>query len=416
MILKELERVGVIQRAISGNITQKQVSEIIGLSERQIRRIVKRIRKEGNQGICHQGRGKTGNRKLTKELRKKVIDVYKEKLTGFGPVFAAEKLFELYNIKISHETLRLWLIEEEIDYPNRRKRPHRRFRERKEHYGEMLQIDGSHHDWFEGRGHKCVLMGYIDDATGKVFGRFYDYEGTYPALDSFNRYAQKNGLPMSIYVDRHTTYKSPAKPSIEDELKGEASKSQFERALAELGVKVIHAHSPQAKGRIERLFRTFQDRLVKEMRLASVNDIEQANRFLEEYLISYNTKFCVEPAKPEELHRPVLDEKVLAAALCIKEDRTVRNDGTISHNRKLYQLDGNAAIKKVVVEERLDGKLYISHKGLILKYKPITQRPLKKEEKKVKTGFKKQKPAADHPWRKRQKKKVTKSDVTFSSA
>ena len=167
----------------------------------------------------------------------------------------------------------------------------------------MVQMDGSHHDWFEGRGPYCVLMSYIDDATGKVSGRFYEYEGTIPAMDSFKRYIQKNGLPMSVYLDRHTTYKSTAKASIEEVLNEEVPLSEFERALKELEVKVIHATSPQAKGRVERLFRTLQDRLVKEMRLRGIRTIQEGNGFLKQYLPVYNRRFSVAPREEDDLHR-----------------------------------------------------------------------------------------------------------------
>lgn len=188
------------------------------------------------------------------------------KYSDFGPTFAAEKLSGRDKIKIGKETLRRWLIENGLHKKRRKPRPHRLYRDRKASFGEMLQVDGSEHAWFEDRGPKASFIGYIDDATNVVFGRFYTHEGTIPALDLFYRYVQKYGLPVSMYLDKHTTYRSTAKPSIEEELDGKASQSQFQRALSELGVKIIYANSPQAKGRIERLFETFQDRLVKELK------------------------------------------------------------------------------------------------------------------------------------------------------
>ena len=178
--------------------------------------------------------------------------------------------------------------EEDMPYEKRKGRKHRQWRERKHHFGEMVQMDGSHHDWFEGRGPKCVLMGYIDDATGTVYGRFYDYEGTIPAMDSFKRYIKRYGIPQSVYLDKHSTYKSTAKQSIEDELEDRKLMSQFEKSLQELGVKVIHAYSPQAKGRVEAAVRTFQDR-VNEMRLAGVKSVDQANEFLIKNIFQYTT-------------------------------------------------------------------------------------------------------------------------------
>lgn len=256
---KELRYLHVIHKVLEGEITQGKAAELISLSERQVRRIVQRIREEGDAGIAHRSRGRHSNRKRPQKLKERIIALYQEKYEGFGPTLAAEKLLELDEIEISDETLRLWLIEAGLWEGRRTRKKHRQWRERKAHWGEMLQMDGSHHDWFEGRGPKCVLMAYIDDATGRVFGRFYEYEGTIPAMDSFRRYIRKYGLPMSVYLDKHSTYKSWAKLTDEDIMAGrEEPLSQFQRALQELGVQVIHAHSPQAKGRVERLFGTLQ--------------------------------------------------------------------------------------------------------------------------------------------------------------
>ena len=243
----ELKRLHVIQKVLERVIKQVAAAEILSLSGRQIRRIVKRIRREGGSGILHKSRGRPSNRRIPHKIKNRVIKLYQTQYKDFGPTLASEKLLERDRIEISDETLRRWLIETGDWKKTRKHRGHRQWRERKHHEGEMVQMDGSHHDWFEGRGPRCVLMGYIDDATGKVFGRFYDYEGTIPAMDSFKQYIEKYGFPMSVYLDKHTTYKSTAKPTIQDELNNSAPLSQFERALRELGVEVLHAHSPQAK-------------------------------------------------------------------------------------------------------------------------------------------------------------------------
>jgi hypothetical protein len=258
-------------------------------------------------------------------------------------------------------------------------------------------MDGSHHDWFEGRGPACVLMGYIDDATGRVYGKFYGYEGTIPAMDSFRGYMRKHGIPLSIYLDKHTTYKSPAEPTIEEELQGIEPMSQFERAMSELGVQVIHAHSPQAKGRIERLFGTFQDRFVKEMRLCGIGTIEEANRFLKAYLPLYNKKFAVKAAGNEDLHRPVPRQIDLDKILCIRTNRTVRNDHTIAHNKKLYQIEEPILSKKVMVEDRTDGRMLIVFNSKSLRYRQITQKPAPRAKKRKKRQT--YVPPKDHPWR-----------------
>jgi hypothetical protein len=265
----------------------------------------------------------------------------------------------------------------------------------------MVQIDGSHHDWFEGRGPWCVLMGYIDDATGKVFGRFYPYEGTIPAMDSFKRYIRKYGLPMSVYLDGHTTYKSTAKASIEQELNQEMPLSAFERALKELGVEVIHANSPQAKGRVERLFKTLQDRLVKEMRLRGIRTVEEANEFLKQYLPVYNRRFSVRPQEPSNLHRPLPEGIRLDSILCIKTERTLRNDFTVAHNKRLYQIEDRTRASRVIVHDQIDGSMKILYQGQALRFTEINTRPVKEDPPAVRVRRRRpHPPSPDHPWRK----------------
>jgi Helix-turn-helix domain len=404
MSRRELSRLYIIKRALEEKITQVKAGELIGLSDRQIRRIIKRIRKEGDAGILHRSRGRPSNRRIPKKIKDKVIKLCREHYVGFGPTFAAEKLLKDHDMRLSDETLRLWFKDNEISYDGRKGRKHRQWRERKEHIGEMVQMDGSHHDWFEGRGPTCVLMAYIDDATGRSYARFYDYEGTYPAMESFWRYIEKYGIPQSVYFDRHSTYKSTAKPTIEEELSGKEPQSQFERALSELSVTAIHAGSPQAKGRIERSFRTFQDRLVKEMRLKGIKTTEEANRFLDrDYLTEHSEKFCVEPARAADLHRPNPGKRVLESILCIKTPRALRNDFTVAHDRKLYQIIEKTRARKVVVEERLDGTMEITSNAVKLKYKEIAGRPrtpIKKDRKEVVLiKGRGHTPSEDHPWR-----------------
>ena len=246
---KELKRLHIVKKVFEGVIKQVEAGEILGLSERQIRRLVKEVRKEGDRGIAHKSRGKASNRAIAREIKEKAIGLYREKYKGFGPTLLSEKLLELEGIKISDETLRNWLIETGDWEKVRKSRTHRQWRERKHYFGEMVQMDGSHHDWLEGRGSELVLMGDIDDATNTVFARLDNYEGTIPAMESFKHYIKKNGIPMSVYLDRHATYKSTGKPTIEDELANKMPKSQFERALEELGVRVIHVPDRNIQGR-----------------------------------------------------------------------------------------------------------------------------------------------------------------------
>jgi len=396
----ELKRLHVIQKVLEKVIKQVGAAEILSLSGRQIRRIVKRIRSEGSRGVIHKSRGRPSNRRIPYKTKERVIKLYRAQYKDFGPTLASEKLLERDRIQISDETLRGWLIETGDWQRVRKKRKHRRWRERKHHYGEMVQMDGSHHEWFEGRGPQCVLMGYIDDATGEVFGRFYGYEGTMPAMESFKLYIRKHGLPLKVYLDKHSTYKSMAKPSIQDELNDVEPLSEFERALKELGVEVSHAHSPQAKGRIERLFRTFQDRVIKEMRLRGIRTIEEGNTFLEGYLPLYNKRFSVRPREKENFHRPLPKGLDLDAILCIKTQRTLRNDFTVAYNRKLYQVEDKIHASKVMVQERIDGSMRIYHKDRALRFKEITTRPLTtRKPLAIPKRIKPYTPPRDHPWR-----------------
>jgi hypothetical protein len=399
---EELKRLNVIHKVLDKSITQTEAAGILDLTDRHIRRVAARIAKEGDKGIVHKLRGQPAHNCTLDKVKKKALSLCKGIYEGFSPTLASEKLFERDKIKVSRELLRTWFIEEHIAYASRKARPHRNWRERKAHYGQMVQADGSHHDWFEGRGSWCVLMGQIDDATSKVSAEFHDHEGTLPFMASFKSYVRAKGIPISVYIDRHTTYKSNKKPSIEDELENREPLTQVGRALKELGVDVIFAHSAQAKGRVERLFRTFQDRLVKEMRLRKIRSIEEANSFLKEYLPVYNKRFAVPAAKDADLHRPLAKGVDLDRILCVKTERVLRNDFTVAFNNKLYQVEDNVRDRKVIVEERIDGSMIIAHKDKVLKFKEIAVHP-KKEEFKVVREFKPKRiyepVPANHPWR-----------------
>lgn len=406
MSLREVKRLKAVYEAIGGHITQKAAALIMGVCERQARRLVRAVRLRGDEGIVHKGRGMTSRRRMPEKVKERVVSLYKDKYQGFGPLLASEKLKEIDGVNISDETLRRWLMEAGLWENRRRRAKHRQWRQRKECFGEMLQMDGSHHDWLEGRGPEMVLMGCIDDAANNVYGRFYDYEGTLPAMDSFKRYARRYGLPQSVYLDRHTTYKSTRELTPEEELKGLSGPlSQFERALHELDVTVIHAYSPQAKGRIERLFGVLQDRLVKEMRLKGIRTREEANEFLKGYLPAYNKRFRVCPANDTDMHVKLPKYFDLDKRLCVKTERTVRKDNTIAHDGKLYQIEDGVRTKKVTVEERIDGSMRITSDGRGLGHREITERPEKEPTAKTLRPRRPYIPPKDHPWRKRQNRR-----------
>jgi hypothetical protein len=379
MSQKELKRLHVIHKAIEKGITQAKAAELLEISQRQVRRIIQRVRIEADKGVIHRSRGKISHRATSGTIKNKILGFCRGVYSGFNPTFASEKLFDRNKITISRETLRQWFIAEGIRYEKRRARPHRQWRERKRCYGEMVQMDGSHHDWFEGRTRPCVLMGYIDDATSKVHARFYAYEGTIPAMDSFRRYIVKYGIPASIYLDRHAAYKSKGKATIEEELSGREPMSEFERALDDLGVRVIFAQSAPAKGRVERLFKTFQDRLIKEMRLKRIKSIPEGNTFLRQYLPVFNKRFGVLAVGDEDLHRQIPVGIDLDGVFSLRASRVLRNDFTVVHGGKMYQIQDTIRTDKVTIEERLNGELVITHKGRALQYRQIVQRPIKKK-------------------------------------
>jgi transposase len=399
---KELRRVHVIRQVTEKTLTQVEAATLLGLTDRQIRRLLQRVQHEGDKGLVHRGRGKPSNRRIAASVKTKVLLLYDKHYGDFGPTLAAEKLAERHGLILSEETLRRWLRERGINHFARRKRPHRAWRARKAQVGALVQLDGSHHAWLENRGPACVLMAYIDDASSRVYARFYDHEGTIPAMDSFQRYVRRYGIPLAVYADKHTTYRSPAEPTVEEQLAGTKPQSQFGRALGELGVELIAAHSPQAKGRVERLFKTFQDRLVKELRLAGIATMVDANRFVEGYLPIYNRRFAVPPAEAADLHRPTPTDRALSRSLCLKTTRCLRNDFTLAYQGQLYQIHDTVRATQVEVEVQIDGTLRLTHQGRPLGFHAIAARPVpipaaKSRPRSVRPIT----PRPDHPWRKR---------------
>ena len=378
---EEIKRYQIIGKVFDKSINQQEAAEILGLSDRQIRRVIRRVRQEGQRGVVHRSRGCRGRRSIAKRVRERILELYRERYKGFGPLLASEKLWELDHIKISDETLRLWLMAEEMwDADKRRKVKDRSWRARKERFGQMVQMDGSHHLWLEERGAKLVLMGFIDDASSNFDGLFFEYEGTKPAMGGLKSYAQKYGLPVQLYLDKHATYKSNAKKRYRYanwDFDDKEELTQFERACKQLGIEVIHAHSPQAKGRIERVFKTLQDRLVKEMRLAGIKSCEEANGFLKTYLPKFNKRFKVAARLSGDLHRMIDKSVKLDEILSVQTGHVLRNDRTVLHERQLYQVTDKTRAKQVVVCEYLNGRMAIKYGEQQLAFKSIDQRPLK---------------------------------------
>lgn len=408
MSKKELNRVPVIELVVKGNLTQVEAAVRLDLGDRQIRRIVSRYRLAGPAGLIHGHRGQPSNRLLPEEFRNQVIALYQEKYSDFKPTFASEKMLELDQIAVNPETLRLWLIEADLWQTNKRKVKHRQWRERKEHFGELVQFDGSHHNWFEDRSEKSVLLASRDDANNFVLARFYQYEGTLPVFDFWIRYIKCLGKPKAIYLDRHSTYKVNHKVAFDEE-----TLTQFGRACKELVIGLVHANSPQAKGRVENLFGTFQDRLIKELRLKGISTIKEANDFLEtEFLPKFNQRFQKQAKKKADFHQPLTVKDNLLKSFSIKSERLINNDFTIRFKSKWYQLlavQPKLVLKrsKVIIEERLDRELIIEQQGYRLNYKQIDKDQIKQANllnlpaltSNPNTENKVRKPAANHPWK-----------------
>ena len=403
MSRKEIKRLQVIRKVIDKQIKQKEAAEYFGISSRQVRRIVNRVLKDGEEGIVHKLRGKEGNRKIGFAFKQKVLELYKKNYWDFGPVLAAEKLQERDGIKVNDETLRLWLIKADLWQLNKQKKPKDRTRrERREHFGQMTQMDGSNHDWLEGRGPKIVLMGYIDDATNRFHGQFYDYEGTMPAMGGLKGYIKRYGLPGSLYLDKHSTYKNNQKQRYTDwPFRDEEALTQFSRACKQLGIEVIFAHSPQAKGRIERVFKTLQDRLVKELRLGQINTLEDANRLLKAYLPIFNKKFEVLAKGSSDFHREVDQRLNLDDILSVQTECFLRNDRTVVLDKQWYQILTTTRAQRIVHYKHLNGQISIKYGKTKLAFKLI-EAPAPKAYQPVVPRFKVRGikiPAKNHSWR-----------------
>lgn len=377
---KERRRLEVLHRVKRGELSLRKASECLGLSYRQAKRVYQRLRQQGDRGLVHRARGRPSNRKADAAKRQQVVARYRDQYPDFGPTLAAEYLAK-DGLPVSVETLRSWLLSEGLWHRRRKRSAHRSWRARKEHCGEMLQMDGSHHDWFEGRRERAVLMVAIDDATNRTYARFFEEETTAAAFATFERYVEWYGLPRSLYVDKDSIYRPGRDKTVEEELAGAAATTQFGRAMAKLGVKLICAHSPQAKGRVERRNGVFQDRLVKALRLEGISDLDSANTYLEErFLPELNERFTVVARERADLHRRVPAGVALHEVLAFEEERAVQNDWTVRWRNRWFQLtavNGRLALagKRVVVREQLDGTIQVVYAGRSLEWYELPGRP-----------------------------------------
>ena len=408
MTEKEILRHSVIKNLTEGKINGVDASKQLQLSTRQIRRIKFKFKKNGVNGIIHCNRGKESNRKIKKEVVVKIVELLKTKYYDFKPTLATEKLLEIDGIKISNEKMRQIMIENKLWKPKPRKQAKKKYawRARKDNYGEMQQFDGSYHIWF-GNEESCLLLS-TDDATGDVtHAKFDKNEGIQAVFKFWLEYIEKHGVPVSVYLDKFSTYKVNHKNATDNK----NMVTQFQRASNQVGLQLIFANSPQAKGRVERMNKTLQDRLVKELRLANIVTIEKANEFLKTYIPKFNEKFGVVPQKKVNLHRKISKtlEKKLLQIFSIQNERVVMNDYTIRFENKYLQLDQEQSVvvyKKdtVIIERHLNNEIKISFKQHYLKYVELPERPKKViDVKLIALTRRKQsewKPPINHPWRK----------------
>jgi transposase len=373
---KELKRSNVMERVKAGGMKLKEAAVQLQVSYRQAKRIYGRYCKEGASGLLHRSQGKMSNNRIAAETRESVITAYRQRYSDFGPTLAAEKLALHEGISVSVETLRKWLIAEGLWQQHRRSNPHRSRRDRRSCFGELVQFDGSHHDWVEGRRGKCCLVNMVDDATGESFSMLFEQETTEAAMILLSCWIKKYGIPQAAYCDCSNAFVSIREPSIEEQLAGLQVRSHFERACDKLGIRVIRAHSPQAKGRVERSHAVYQDRFVKELRLAGISTIDEANRFLKEtYLPAINAKFARPSACPEDAHVPLGDTD-LSEIMCFEETRVVSRDFIVSFQKRLFQiLPDNSPMPrpkdKVTVRVRLDKTLDLYFKDEKLSVREI---------------------------------------------
>lgn len=415
MSAKELDRVSVMEALDRRLIKQKQAARQLGISTRQVKRLLSDYRQGGAKALACRRRGAPSNRRLPEVTRTQALALIRGQYLDFGPTLAHEKLTESHGLKLSVETLRQWMIAENLWRPKRRKAPKTfQMRERRSRFGELVQIDGSPHRWLEERGPSCTLIVFIDDATGDLlYLRLVPAETTQAYMEALRSYLTRYGRPVSLYSDKHSVFRVNTQEPVSGE-----NLTQFGRVLKTLDIEAIHAHTPQAKGRVERANKTLQDRLVKELRLAGACTLEQANAMLESFRLDYNRRFAHAPKDHVDAHRPVRhSEQELDLILCLHSTRTLSKNLTIQYRNTLYQVQApgrELSLRKttVTVCEAFNGSVTLLRKGKALDYTAFSKgnepsaledektinnrvdRALAEQDKRSKW-----KPKPDHPWR-----------------
>lgn len=411
MSRRELERVEVMGRVRSGDLRLLDAAAVLGLSYRQAKRVWRRYRERGAEGLKHGNAGRESNRGKPKKLRRRVLSLIRRKYAGseaerFGPTLAAEHLGEGDGIAIDHETLRRWMVEAGLWSRQRRRKKHCQRRERKPHFGELVQLDGSFHDWLEGRGPGGCVMNMVDDATSTTEARMGKEETIWAAVGVLRAWIGNYGVPRALYTDWKNVYKRKATPS--EQLRGEVAVTQFGRMCQKLGMAIIAASSPQAKGRVERNHGTHQDRLIKKLRRQGIASYEAANAYLEqEYLPAHNRRFAQPPTQPEDYHRRRLKARELREIFRLETERTISNDWVIRHKGRWLQLHSRSrrygpTQSKALVCEYEDGSTEVYYRRERIRFHEIAEPVRAAAEPRptavaIRAVGRKAKP--DHPWR-----------------
>ena len=368
---RDLQRIEVLTEVLAGRRTVASAAVVLDLGVRQVGRLLLRYRDDGGGGLVHKGRGKPSNHRANEGIREHTLELVRTQYRDFGPTLAIEALYERHGIKVGRETLRTWMLEAGLWASRKQRKTFHQPRLRRESYGELVQIDGSEHRWFEGRGDPCTLLVFIDDATSRLMQlRFVPSESTASYFEALHGYLKNHGCPVAFYSDKHSVFRATRQ-----EAKGGQGMTQFGRALAELNIEILCANSSQAKGRVERANRTLQDRLVKELRLAGISDMENGNAFLPAFVERFNERFSIRAARPEDLHRPLnLAASRLQDILCHREQRYIGAQLTFHYDRKLIILEQTEISKGLVgryveLYDFFDRPLEVRWKGVALPYR-----------------------------------------------
>jgi transposase len=418
MSTQELRRAGVLARVAAGTLKLGSAAALMDVSYRQAKRLYRRYRADGAKGLTHRSAGRPSNRATAARRREQVLALVGKKYSGavderFGPTLAAEHLASEDGVAVDHETLRRWMLVAGLWSRARKRSPHRRRRERKAHFGELVQLDGSFHLWFEDRGAESCLLTMVDDATGRSLGSFGAQETIWAAVGVLRTWIERYGIPRALYTDWKNVY--VRRPNQEERDTGAEPLTQFGRMCATLGIKIIPASSPQAKGRIERHHGTHQDRLVKKLRRKGIADVTRANAFLEaDYWADHNQRFAQAPASADDFHLAVPRGVQLDKVFRLEEKRTVSNDWVVRYDNRLFQLERQSgrppARSRVLVCEGIDDQIEIRYRDRVIRWteialtarQPEAQAPAQSRARSAPRGAHRIRPrpvSADHPWR-----------------